>query len=403
MKTISILMAGVSASLALALLAAGLGLQVQVQAQTPEESPSQTKGAAVIPADAARKVTSPLAPEKSMLVLEEVASFPKQQVTGVTVANNGRLFVCFPHWSDDHTISVAEVVNGELKPYPDESWNGKTGPMSQRWICVQSVLADDNGSLWVLDAASPKMEGVLPGGAKLVEFEIATGRIEQTIIFDSSAVPEKGYLNDLRVDTTTGHAFLTESGEGALLVINFKTGKVRRVLGGHPSVHAEPKATLVVDGDKVIDSSSGRQPMIHVDGIAYDKKEGWVYFHALTGETLYRIKAEALRDESLSEEDLVKQVKRLGATPKPDGMVEGRDGSVYLTAIEKNAVVRYDVASKKTTMLMQDARLQWPDSICWGNDGKLYVTASQIHRMPRFHDGESKWQGPFKVYRFAPP
>ena len=60
--------------------------------------------------------------------LEEVASFPSQQVTGVTVSAKGRVFVNFPFWSDDHTISVAEVVDGKPKPFPDEAWNAKDGP-----------------------------------------------------------------------------------------------------------------------------------------------------------------------------------------------------------------------------------------------------------------------------------
>jgi hypothetical protein len=60
--------------------------------------------------------------------LEEVAAFPSQQVTGVTVSATGRVFVNFPFWSDEHTISVAEVVEGKPKPFPDEAWNAKNGP-----------------------------------------------------------------------------------------------------------------------------------------------------------------------------------------------------------------------------------------------------------------------------------
>jgi hypothetical protein len=90
--------------------------------------------------------------------LEEVAAFPTQQVTGVTVSAKGRVFVNFPFWSDDHTISVAEVVDGKPKPFPDEAWNAKAGPPAQRWICVQSVVVDDQDALWVLDPASPKIE-----------------------------------------------------------------------------------------------------------------------------------------------------------------------------------------------------------------------------------------------------
>src|SRR5437868_208283 len=94
----------------------------------------------------------PLRAEKP--ALEEVASFPKQQVTGVTVSAQGRVFVNFPFWSDDHTTSVAEVVDGKPKPFPDDAWNAKDGPAGGRWVCVQSVVVDDQDSLWVLDPAA---------------------------------------------------------------------------------------------------------------------------------------------------------------------------------------------------------------------------------------------------------
>jgi hypothetical protein len=51
--------------------------------------------------------------------LREVASFPDKQITGVGVSTkSGRIFVNFPYWSDDHSISVAEIVNGQPKRFP---------------------------------------------------------------------------------------------------------------------------------------------------------------------------------------------------------------------------------------------------------------------------------------------
>lgn len=56
--------------------------------------------------------------------LQEVASFPDKQITGVGVSTrSGRIFVNFPYWSDDHSISVAEIVNGQPKAFPNDEWN----------------------------------------------------------------------------------------------------------------------------------------------------------------------------------------------------------------------------------------------------------------------------------------
>ncbi len=331
--------------------------------------------------------------------LEEVASFPNQQVTGVTISAKGRIFVNFPFWSDDHTTSVAEVVDGKPKPYPDAAWNAKEGPLEARWVCVQSVVVDDQDALWVLDPASPKTEAVVKGGPKLVKIDLTTNQVVQTIRFDESIAPERSYLNDVRFDTKTGHAFITESGTGAIVVVDLKSGKARRVLDAHPSTKIEPDADIVVDGIKVLDPKTQQAPAFHADGIALDREGGWLYYHALTAHTLYRIKTEHLRDESLTPEQLGDKVEKLGKTPKPDGMLEGRDGTVYLAAFEENAIVRFDGRLQGTKTVISDSRLQWPDTLAWGPDGKLYVTTSQIHRMPKYHGGQSKQQGPFAVYR----
>src|SRR3954447_16502639 len=81
--------------------------------------------------------------------LQEVASFPHQQVTGVAVSKSGRVFVNFPNWSDEHTISVAELVDGKPKAFPNDDWN-KAGAPESHFVCVQSVYVDPNDDLWII-------------------------------------------------------------------------------------------------------------------------------------------------------------------------------------------------------------------------------------------------------------
>ena len=47
--------------------------------------------------------------------LVPVATF-QQQVTGVTVSEDGRIFVNFPRWTEDVAVSVAEVMKDRLDP-----------------------------------------------------------------------------------------------------------------------------------------------------------------------------------------------------------------------------------------------------------------------------------------------
>ncbi len=162
--------------------------------------------------------------------LREVASFPNQQVTGVGVSQkSGRVFVNFPYWSDDHGISVAEIVEGKSKPFPNETWN-KPGSGGSHFVCVQSVVVDDEDNLWILDPAAPKTKEIVKGGPKLVKVDLKTNQVVQTIPFGEDIAPAKSYLNDVRIDTKTNTVFITDSGLGAIVVVNLQSSKARRLL-----------------------------------------------------------------------------------------------------------------------------------------------------------------------------
>jgi sugar lactone lactonase YvrE len=333
--------------------------------------------------------------------LQEVASFADQQVTGVGVsAKSGRIFVNFPFWSDDHGISVAEIVNGQPKAFPDDEWN-KSGAPASHFVCVQSVVVDDQDQLWILDPAAPKMQKIVEGGPKLVKVDLATNKVVQTIPFGEDVAPSKSYLNDVRIDNGAGKAFITESGKGAIIVVDLKSGKARRLLDGHKSVLPEKDFKLVVDGKELIDQQKKSPPQIASDGIALDTRNGYLYYHALTGHTLYRIKTSYLTDEKLSKSDLESKVENVAQTPAPDGMLEAPNGNIYLTDLEGGAIVRWKASSKKIEPVIADKRLLWPDTLSWGRNGDLYVTASQIENMPRFNDGKSTRTEPYRLWKIT--
>ena len=333
--------------------------------------------------------------------LQEVASFPDQQVTGVGVSTkSGRIFVNFPYWSDQHSISVAEIVNGQPKPFPNEDWN-KPGAAASHFVCVQSVVVDDQDNLWVLDPAAPKMQEIVKGGPKLVKIDLRENQVAQTIPFGEDIAPPKSYLNDVRIDTRSETAFITDSGKGAIIVVNLKNGNARRLLDGHPSTQPEKGFKLVVDGRELIDQQKKAPPQIASDGIALDAKNGYLYYHALTAHKLYRIKTSFLTDEHASEKDLESKVENVGQTPPPDGMLEASDGSIYLTDLEHNAAVHWNPETKSIEQVIADKRLMWPDTLSWGPNDELYVTTSQIENMPRFNNGKSTRTEPYKLWKIT--
>lgn len=108
---------------------------------------------------------------------------------------------------------------------------------------------------------------------------------------------------------------------------------------------------------------------------------------------------EYLKDANFSEHDLESKVETVMQTPAPDGMLEAPDGSVYLTDIEDNAIVRVDPTANKIDQVIEDKRLSWPDTMSWGPGGALYVTASQIQFMPRFNNGKDVHIDPYMVFK----
>ena len=309
--------------------------------------------------------------------LIKVASFKGIQVTGVTISHNGRLFANFPRWHENLPFSVVEVnLNGEYTPYPNTDWNTWNGqPVENKFTCVQSVVAHEN-SLFVLDPASPMMKGVV-GNAMLYEFDLATDQLINKWSFDKSIAPEKSYLNDLRIDREAGKIYITESGVGAIVVLDLKTGKPRRLLDQHFSTKSED-IWLTVEGKQWV--KEGEKPQMHADGIALSNNKEYLYYHALTGYGLYRISTKALNEESLDEKALAEKVESLGNTSAPDGMIFDRRGNLYFGDLERNAIMCL-TPDGESKVLVQDSEIKWPDTFTIDEQDNFYFTTSRIHEM----------------------
>ncbi|MCC7146778.1 MAG: hypothetical protein IT443_10055 [Phycisphaeraceae bacterium] len=345
-------------------------------------------------------------PHANSQFLTVVAEFPQRQVTGVAVSSRGRIFVNFPYWSADRQNQVMELrSDGSLLPYPDAVWNnwdGLVGGSSLRgFVCVQSVYVDDQDHLWILDAGNPKlMRGVVPGGPKLLEINLADNRLVQAIYFDDKTAPKHSYLNDVRVDTQRRYAYITDSGLGALVVVDLQTKSARRVLENHASTKSEDIALKV--GGRWWLAPFGIKPKVHADGIALSADGGTLFYRPLISRKLYRVPTQALRDPALAPEELAQTVQDVGELPASDGLWIDKAGYLYLTALELDAIVRLTPAGKQE-ILVRDPKIKWPDSLAQGPDGSLYFTSSQIHLGMPFNWGVNRTNEPYRLFKIPLP
>lgn len=340
---------------------------------------------------------------RSTPALTEVARSRDVQWTGVAASEEGRIFVNSPNWHDGHTWSVAELQqDGSLKNFPNDTWNGPdwaTSP-ANRFVCVQAVYVDKLDRLWVVDPGSPKLAGVIPGAPKLVQIDLKTNQVTDTFFFDDAIAPKQSYLNDVRIDTDRGFAYLTDSGLGAIIVLDLNTRQARRLLANDERTKAEPIVPLI--GGRELRFSGGPNkgevPKIHSDGIALSTDGEYLYWQALIGRTLYRIPTAVLRDPEFPETRLGVKVQNMGQTVMTDGMEIDADGILYFTALEKDAIIirRPD---RGLETLVQDPRFIWPDSFAFGPRNRLYFTTAQINKTSWFSPDGSMPSTPYLLFR----
>lgn len=340
----------------------------------------------------------PTAQQTAGKTLKAVYENPDFQITGVTVSKSGRLFVNFPRWSDHYLNAVVEVLdNGSVKPFPDEQWNRwdlKPSTVDKEFVCVQSVVADDQDSLWVLDPAAPLLGPVVAGGAKLVRIDLSTNQVTHVYSFASDVVKPESYLNDVRIDTKRNTAYMTDSGAGGIVVLDIESGKAHRALDGHPSVLAEQGISISVNGKPVL-GPTGQPPRFNSDGIALSSNGEYLYYQALTGATIYRVKTSALRESAAP------AVEQVAKTFPADGLWMDAEDRLYLSNINESAVYRL-LKDGTLEKLVADTRLQWPDTFSQGPDGSIYITSSHINDAPTFNQGKSVRTEPYTVFRFLP-
>jgi hypothetical protein len=317
----------------------------------------------------------------------------------VAVSDKGRIFASFPRWLGDDTPSVGEVMkDGSIRAFPGGDWNQWTPGASpqNRFVNINSVQVDRQNNLWVVDSASPRFgQPVIAGGPKLVQIDLTTNKVKRVYRFNSQIAPARSTLNDVQV--RDGYAYLTESGLGAIIVVDLKSGEARRVLANHPATKSDPKIVPVVEG-RELRGADGRVPQTHANAIALSPDGTWLYFQPTYGPNLLRIRTADLRNTELSEKVLGQRVKSVGKTVAAGGMTMDKRGILYLADMENNAIAMR-CPNGQLKRLIQDDRLTWPDGGSIGRDGNLYFPVAQVHRLPRFSGGIDRTQKPFRLFK----
>jgi sugar lactone lactonase YvrE len=326
------------------------------------------------------------------------------RLVGIGVSKTGRVFATAPSARARGGLSMVEVDTrtGQLRPYPDAAWN-QIRPEADgkpEWGLVQALWDDANDHLWALDTGVARGDSPIP--PKLVEFDLRTDRPIRVYTFEG-VVTIKDALNDVRIDVPHRTAYLTAAGNnGGIVVLDLASGRSRLVLAGDRSAVADPEQHLMIGG-KEAKRPDGSPVVIQTDGVALSPEARWLYYRPLTDHNYWRVPTAALRDASLSEEALSRQVQYLGAAALSGGLIMDKAGTLFAGDVEHATVVALTVHGDHMTsrvFVSAPGRPAWADGFAISG-GDLYISDSHLDEIAfRNHLPLS---GPYTIFKVKLP
>jgi hypothetical protein len=287
----------------------------------------------------------------------------------VTVSHDGRVFFNVHPFAASHRYADAflfELVDGQPVPYPDQATQSELQ-------FTFGMTTDPQGRLWLTAPATLERERT-----RIIAFDLASGN--KTV--DHELDPGVGrFAQDLRVSADGKTMYMADTGAfqftpGYLLVIDLETWSVQTRLRGHPSTQPQ---------DWYIQTDHGPHRVgyglltfsVGVDGIALSPAGDWLYYAAMSNDTLYRVPATLLRLPDATEEEIFAAVERVGRKPLSDGIEVDAHGNVLLTDVEHGSLVRIGPTGALQTVFRMP-QIVWSDGVSVTPGGDIYVTDSAI-------------------------
>ena len=282
-----------------------------------------------------------------------------------SVTPDGRLLLSV-HPLDHPTTKVIELsVAGNQTPYPTMKY--AQGENSQ-FKAVIAIRTDDNGVAWILDLATHSITG----------WDTRNEALVKTIKIPASVLKPTSFLQDFALDQKRQRIIIADMTQNdlkseaipAFVTVDLKTGEAVRVAENHPSMKADSKTGFALNP------------------ITIDPSYEWVYFGAVNGRTIYRVKASEFDNDG----------KTVADKPYSDGITVDSAQNVYVTDIENNAI---GVSTPKGYRIIAtlSENQTWPDGMSFGPDGYVYVTVNQLNRTAALNNGKDTGIRPFEVVK----
>jgi sugar lactone lactonase YvrE len=322
--------------------------------------------------------------------LEEVLAYDNP-VGNVAVNRDGRVFFTVHPEARPRGNKLLEFIDGAAVPFPSGA------AQEELFDTVLGLAIDRFNRLWTIDHGNHGLRS-----ARIVAVDLETNEILRDQVLGPDIAPLGSFLQDLQVSADGNTIVIADASfwrkSPALIVYDVETGFARRVLESDPSVSAE--SHMINNGGRDMEFLGGIVALRGgVDGIALGRE--WLYYGAISGSGLFRVRLRDLRDASLPVRQLASRVERVGDKPLSDGMSIDIEGNVYVTDIEHGSVF---VArpGRDIRTLIHSHELRWPDALSFGPDGYLYIADSALAELILQSREHIDAHGPYRIFRFRP-
>jgi hypothetical protein len=331
-----------------------------------------------------------------------LAAKNRSMIWNAVAVDRGRIFVAGPRWTGSTGPALALIDrHGRPQPYPDAAWNGwrPGADASHAFVDVNAIHRDDHGGLWAVDTGSPQFGGdPIRGAAKLVQIDLASGKVRRVIPFGADIALKGSYVDDVRFHGA--FAYLTDAGRPGIIVVNLMTGAMRRVLNDIPATTAPADRQIVVAGARVI-SPDGTPLRVHTDPMEVSPDGATFYFGTLEG-PWSRIETRWLDDFSASAEAIADKVEPWIDLPPVGGTAMDSNGDLYFSDLATSTLKRR-TPNGQVTSIVRDERLHWVDAPFIDDDHHIWLPVPQMDRTAIFNGGRSRIAWPIRLYKVALP
>ncbi|EDV92958.1 GH18542 [Drosophila grimshawi] len=314
-------------------------------------------------------------------------------ITGIAVSED-RIFVATPKLLSGVSSTVSWVPKAQigdsptLQAYPDWSFSNTA---RTNFNCSDLILTsvyrlriDSCNRLWILDAGISRSledyETTCP--PKILVVDLDTDRVVRRIDFPREVLRGESLFTNMVIDETTAKScddvfvYITDTVEPGIIV--YDSAKDLTWRHSHPAMYPDPDfAQSEILNDRFV-------LMDGVVGLAFDERNGIVYFQPLATDRVFSVHKNVLRSGPLANGQML-DVKLVGKKSSQGiGLaVSPYDSSLIFSPLSETAIASWNPSTNQQSVLAQDRdNLQFVADITRtrSEPGVIYAIASKFHR-----------------------